>query len=110
MGSNAAFSQFEHFTIATYDAGSLTKDLLSKFMEFYRGVDIDHGGMRGTLTNDGLDVEQVVLKVFEKACPEKPDLPLDRKTWTKEQSQVNEDYWDARDNALYEVSKSFGWS
>ena len=110
MGNNAAFSQFEHFTIATYNAGALTTELLSQFMEFYRDVDIDHGGMRGTTTTDGLDVEEVVLKTFGVELPKRPDLPKDHKTWSEKQSSQNDEYWDTRCDMFAEISNKFGWS
>lgn len=59
MGNNAAFTDFEATVIATYNKGVLDEELLSAFMEIYRDSDIDHGGMRGTLSKDGLDVEEI---------------------------------------------------
>lgn len=109
MGNNQAFTHFEATVIAVYDKGVLDKDLLSTFMEQYRGVDIDHGGMEGTLSKDGLDVEEIVLKTFGKEVPSKPDIPCDWKTWTPEQRSRNEAYWDARYEAFHEISNQFGW-
>lgn len=110
MGNNQAFTDFEATVLATYNKGVLDKDLLSTFMERYRGVDIDSGGKTGTLSKDGLDIEGIVFKIFEKAGPAKPVLPQNHKTWTSEQDRQNEEYWDARYEAFSEISRGkFGW-
>lgn len=110
MGNNQAFSDFESVVIATYDKGVLDRELLSKFMEIHRGSDIDRGGMAGTLSKDGMDVEEIVLKVFAKKMPERPKLPKDHKKWTPEHEALNEAYWDSRYEAFHEIAdKKFGW-
>lgn len=111
VGNNEAFTTFEATVIATYDKGALDKALLSTLMEQYRGADIDHGGMVGTLSRDGLDVEEIVLKLFGKACPQYPSLPKDHRTWTPEQERQNDEYWELRSAAFAEISRGlFGWS
>ena len=110
MGNNAAFTAFEATVLATYNKGVLDVELLSAFMEQYRDVDIDHGGMVGTLSKDGLDVEEVVLKVFGIKIPPRPNLPADYKIWTPEQHEANDAYWDKRSNAFQEISDRFGWA
>lgn len=110
MGNNAAFTEFEATVLATYNKGVLDKDLLSTFMERYRGTDIDHGGMTGDLAKDGLDVQEIVLKTFGKKIPKYPKLPKDHETWTEEQCEQNEKYWEERYEAMSEIeNKMFGW-
>jgi len=110
MGDNAAFTFFEATVIAVYDTGMLDQDLLSKFMEIHRGSDIDHGGMVGTLSKDGLDVEEIVLKVFGEEVPTYPNLPKDNAVWTRAEQLQNEEYWDRRAEAFAKISRGkFGW-
>lgn len=108
MGNNAAFTSFEATTLATYDKGVLDKELLSAFMEQYRDMDIDSGGMRGTLSKDGLDIIGVTLKTFGVDVP-RPELPTDHTTWTPEQDRANEDWWEARWKAFFDIANQFGW-
>ena len=75
MGNNAAYSYFEDSVIAVYNKGVLDQELLSALMEIHRGCDIDSGGRQGTLTTDGLDCEEVVLKTFGVDAPRRPILP-----------------------------------
>ena len=109
MGNNRAFTAFEATVIATYNKGVLDKDLLSKLMEPYRNTDIDEGGMVGTITNDGLDIYQVVIKTFGHELPKKPDLPSDYKTWSDEQHGENDDYHESVGGLFYEITEQFGW-
>lgn len=109
MGNNQAFTDFEATVLATYNRGVLDKDLLSSFMEMHRGSDIDHGGMVGTIARDGLDVEEIVIKLFTGKVIESPDLPKNHKTWTEEQESVNEEYWEKRYEAFSEIANKFGW-
>lgn len=65
MGNNEAFSSFEASVMACYDHGVLSKSLLSALMEPYRDMDIDSGGMAGTLSKkDKLDVVEVTIKAW----------------------------------------------
>lgn len=109
MGNNAAFTAFESTTLATYNKGVLDKELLSSFMEQYRGVDIDSGGMAGTLSNDGKDVIDIVLDLFGKEIPPRPDLPKDHRTWTREQDDANEQWNETQWGAFHEITDMFGW-
>ncbi len=110
MGNNAAFSEFEFYVIALYNKGVLDEKLLSTIMERYRVSDIDQGGMEGTLSEDGLNVEEIVLKVFGKKIPERPSLPKDARKWTTEQKRQNDEYWEARYDAFSNISYGkFGW-
>ena len=109
MGNNAAFTEFEATVIAAYNKGVLDEDLLSAFMEIHRDSDIDHGGMRGTLSNDGLNVNEIVIKTFGKPVPVRPELPKDYKQWTAEQDALNEAYYEQIYSTFNEISDRFGW-
>jgi hypothetical protein len=110
MGNNAAFTAFEATVIAVYNKGVLDLELLSTFMEQYRDVDIDHGGMEGTLSNDGLDVEEIVFKTFGVKIPPRPKLPTDYLTWTPAQHIENDAYWEKRHKEFKKIScGKFGW-
>ena len=109
MGNNAAFTDFEATVLATYNKGVLDKELLSTFMEQYRGVDIDRGGMTGDLAKDGSDIDDIILKMFGVPSAPRPDLPADHKTWTPEQEAINEKYWEDRYDAVCVIEKRFGW-
>jgi len=109
MGNNRAFTAFEATVIAVYDKGVLDKELLSSFMEQYRGMDIDSGGRRGLLSKDGLDVEQVVIKTFGGELPKRPDLPADYKTWTEDQSDLNDLYNETIGDMFHTITDKFEW-
>src|ERR1035437_6740514 len=74
MGNNAAFTRFEASVIAVYNRGVLDKELLSDLMRPYEGVDIDHGGMEGTLANDGFDIEEIVIRTLGKTLPARQEV------------------------------------
>ena len=110
MGNNAAFTTFEATVLSLYDQGALTPEALAAEMEPYRGSDIDSGGMLGTLSKDGLDVEEIVLKVFDASIPDGPKLPKDYKSWTEEDHAVNKEYYDRHSEALSKITYDrFGW-
>jgi hypothetical protein len=110
MGNNEAFSVFEATVIAVYDTGLLDQDLLSKFMEIHRGSDIDLGGGVGARSKDGLDVEEIVLKVFGEVVPTRPNLPQGYATWSPAEEQQNKEYWEQRSEAFAKISHGrFGW-
>ncbi len=109
MGNNAAFTYFEATTLATYDKGVLDRDLLSSFMELHRGEDIDSGGREGNLSIDGKDIVEVVLTVFGVKIPERPVLPKDHNTWTREQDDANEAWDQALWDAFTTITNKFGW-
>jgi hypothetical protein len=109
MGNNAAFTRFEATVIAVYNRGVLDKGLLSDLMRPYEGVDIDHGGMEGTLAKDGLDVEEIVIKTFGKTLPARPDLPPSHREWTPEQEALNDAYQEIRAETFFSITKQFGW-
>ena len=109
MGNNAAFTAFEATVIAVYNYGVLDQKLLSELMEPYRGVDIDSGGMMGTLAKDGLDVEEIVIKTFGKTLPARPDLPKNHNDWTPEQEALNDAYQELRAATFFAITDQFGW-
>jgi hypothetical protein len=65
MGNNAAFTSFEASVIAVYNKGVLDKELLDALAAPYEDMDIDRGGMEGTLTKDDLDIDDVILKCMK---------------------------------------------
>ena len=69
MGNNQAGRDFQRVIIGLYDLDKLdidTLDLVGK--TFYYYPDIDSGGYDfGLTTKDGLNVEQVVLKLLDPA-------------------------------------------
>jgi len=109
LGNNQAFTIFEATVIATYDKGVLDKELLTSFISQYKGVDIDSGGKRGTLSKDGLEVEQIVLKIFGVELPVKPEFPGDYRTWTEEQTLQVESYFEKLHTEFYEITDKLGW-
>jgi len=110
MGNNAAFTLFEASVLAVYDHGVLDKELLSDLMEPYRDTDIDRGGMIGTLSKkDKLDVIEIVIKTFGKEPPPKPQQPKDYRTWTDEQSRLNDEWLDRRRELFSDITRRFGW-
>lgn len=100
MGNNAAFEAFEGIVIDVYNDGILTKQLLDKIASRYRDVDIDRGGQAGTLTNDGLDVDQVILKTYGLVPPAHPGN-ADR--------AAIERWSDAMADLLDPIEKGWGW-
>ncbi len=108
MGNNAAFATFEATVLSLYDHGALTPEVLAAVMEPYRGSDVDPGGMLGTLSKDGLDVDEIVLKVFGISVPDKPKLS--KGPWTDEEHAANGEYYDRQSDALYKITHDrFGW-
>lgn len=110
MGNNAAFTAFESTVLATHSKGVLDKELLSSFMAQQRGVDIDSGGMVGTVASDGKNVIEIVLTVFGEKVPPRPDLPKDHRTWTPDQDAANEAYHDELWGTFHRITDQFGWS
>lgn len=109
MGWNAGYSIFEETVVGAYDLGKLDPDLLSVLMEPYRGTDIDPGGERGLKAKDGLDVVEIVLKTFGVEVPTRPDFPGDYSSWTEEQREAENRYWDGRCEAFDRITDRFGW-
>ena len=109
MGNNAAFTAFEATVIAVYNRGLLDQELLTELMKPYEGSDIDTGGEMGTLANDGLDIEEIVIKTFGVIVPSRPDLPADHKTWTGEQYAINDAYQEAKAEAFHKINDQLGW-
>jgi len=109
MGNNEAFSSFESSVLACYNHRVLTKSLLIELMRTYEGMDVDSGGMAGTLSKgDKLDITDITLKMFEVKTPPRPKLPRDYRKWTPAQSKANDDWNEARDTAFRKITKDFG--
>lgn len=109
MGNNAAFTCFEATVIATYDKGVLDRELLSSFMEQYRGCDIDSGGMVGNLSRDGHDVVSIVIRTFGETDPPRPALPDDWKLWSDDMHELNDNWQDERWGKFHSITDKFGW-
>lgn len=110
MGNNAAFTSFEAAVLAVYNKGVLDRELLDALAAPYKGTDIDRGGMEGTLSVDGLDIDDITLKVYGIELPPKPDIPYDlRKQWTPEQYKENDDWFDIQYEALRSIGEGWGW-
>ena len=109
MGNNAAFTAFEATVIAVYNRGLLDQELLTELMKPYEGSDIDTGGQRGTLANDGLDIEEIVIKTFGVALPLAPELPEDHDQWTDGDRAVNDEYQELRAELFFGITGKHGW-
>lgn len=109
MGNNAAFSAFEDTVLAVYKHSVLTKPLLKDLMEVYRDMDIDSGGMSGTLSKDGLDIVDLVIKTWGLKPPVQPDLPKDYKKWTAAQADLNEQWQEKRWQLFNKITGKAGW-
>ncbi len=109
MGNNQAFSSFEASVIAVYNRGFLDKDLLHALASPYEGMDIDRGGMEGTLAHDGLDIDDIIFKVYAVKLPPKPVLPDDYRDWTPKQDAQNEKWVDKKYNAMSKIERRWGW-
>lgn len=107
MGNNfflAAFTDFEFFTITCYNEGILDKDLLKKFIEHYKGTYPDKGGMTDMLTDDGMNIEEVVVLVSTGKLPKKPthkQKGFDDPEWEK--------YFEELSDAFDKATKEWDW-
>ena len=109
MGNNSAFTSFEASVIAVYNHGVLDKELLAELAKPYADTDIDRGGMEGTLTKDGLDIDGVILKIHGVKLPPRPELPADHKTWTPEHYEANEEWDELQYEAVIKIEREWGW-
>lgn len=110
MGNNSAFTAFEHSVVSVYRRGKLDKELLADLMEPYRDTDIDSGGKVGLFVNEGkriMEVEDIVIKVMTGTFIDPPKLPKDYRTWTPEQSKLNDDYHEKRYEAFNTITDKF---
>jgi hypothetical protein len=103
MGWNTGYTIFEATVVGAYDLGKLDKDLLAVLMEPYRDSDIDSGGARGLLSNDGKDVLQIVIETMGLSMPTRPSRS----------HHEDPDGWEAFYSAEYEqfrkITHEFGW-
>jgi hypothetical protein len=109
MGNNAAFTSFEASVIAVYNRGVLDKELLDALAAPYEGMDIDRGGMEGTLTKDGLDIDGVICKVYGIVLAPYPDIPKDWREQTPEQQDLNDEWVEAKYEAIHKIQEKWGW-
>jgi len=111
MGNNAAFTSFEASVIAVYNRGVLDKDLLDALAKPYEGMDIDRGGQEGTLAKDGLDIDDIILKLYGIELPPYPIEagPASWKHWTPKQYKANDDWQELKFAALSKIRDGWGW-
>jgi hypothetical protein len=109
MGNNAAFTSFEASVIAVYNKGVLDRELLDSLAAPYKDSDIDRGGMEGTLTKDGLDIDDVICKMYGIVLAPYPDIPENWKDQTPEQEALNDEWVEAKYEAIQKVEKKWGW-
>lgn len=68
MGNNEAYTIMEATVVGLYNLlqpkGEFTEAVLNVLCEPFRDSDIDHGGMEGLLTFDGLEADDVIVKVI----------------------------------------------
>lgn len=79
MGNNLAWTQMEEMVISLYDMNVLTLDVLDAVCEVYRGTDIDAGGSRNLVGQDGKTLAEIIVGLV------KPEfqvvLPSNADTW-----------------------------
>lgn len=109
MGNNAAYTEFERAIIEAYDDRVLDKTKLTNILERYRGMDVDHGGMVGLVSHDGLCADEIVVKVWGLQLPKRPDIPKDHNTWTDEQNKQNDEYWNGIGDMFKSITDQFEW-
>lgn len=102
MGWNAGYAIFESTVVGAYDLGVLDRPLLRVLMEPYRNTDIDAGGKEGLTSKDGLEVEEIVVKVWGGTMPPRPG-PAGRDFATLDA------YREASYQEFRKVTKEFGW-
>jgi len=111
MGNNAAFTSFEAAVIAVYNKGVLDKELLEQLAAPYEGTDIDRGGMEGTLTKDGLDIDGIVLSLYGVELSPKP-FEFSEVNWataTQEQREASEEWYDRQYDEINAIYNKWGW-
>jgi hypothetical protein len=101
MGDNSAYTHMEASVIAAYNGG-LRGEQLAPLLEPYRGSDIDPGGRCDLLTNDGKDIDEVLMEAF--GTPEQ--LALYKRYVAEGDAGLEDQFFDA----LYEITHGrFGW-
>lgn len=61
------------------------------------------------LSEDGLDIEEIVIKTFGAPLPVRPKLPKNHRKWTEAQQELNDVYQEAKAEACFKISDCFGW-
>lgn len=110
MGNNSAYTNFESLTVGLYNKGLLNKEILSSIMEQYRGTDIDSGGSMDLVSDDGLEVVEIVVRTLGKEVPQRPDVPYSFQNRTQEEQELYDNYMDTIYESFYDIkSNQFGW-
>lgn len=110
MGWNQGYTMFEQLVIGAYDIGKLDKELLGVLMFPFGSTDIDSGGRTGMLTDDGKDVEQVVIETWGQKMPKKPacyDKNYD--DMTEAERDKMDKYHEAIHEKFNKITAKFGW-
>ena len=103
MGWNSGFTIMENTVVTLYDNGVLTKDLLDKIMNPFKGTDCDSGGSRGLVSNDGKCVEHIICEIMK---PEETKNVVENPKWDCPYEEIptnyegySDPYWKANENA-----------
>lgn len=105
MGNNSAFTIMEHTVVGAYRLGRLDKPLLEILLEPYRDSDIDSGGKEGLTGPDGLEVEEIIVKIMGGKLPIKPKPAKTCDDWTPSHEKYQEQIYQAFRRAI----KKFNW-
>jgi hypothetical protein len=98
MGWNEAYTILESAVISAYDLGKLDETLLRALMEKYRNSDIDHGGSADLQAKDGLNCDEIIVKIL------RPDV------WATAKDREYEYRYEIVSDAWYELTrKEFGY-
>ena len=104
MGDNQAYTYMEANVIAAYNAG-LRGEQLAPFLAPYDGTDIDQGGRLDLETEDGLNIDGVILSQLDPG--KHADLMTRRPE--DEESDAFEQWKDEYFDAVNAVTGRFGW-
>jgi hypothetical protein len=105
MGNNGAFTIMEATVVGAYRLGRLDKSLLEILLEPYRDSDIDSGGKEGLTGKDGLEVEEIIVKIMGGKLPVKPKPAKSYDDWTPDHDQ----YANQLGAAFKRATKKFNW-
>jgi hypothetical protein len=90
MGWNQGYTVLEAQTIALYDLGVLTPEVINALCAPFRNTDIDSGGSRGLRTKDGRSFEDILLAVAAPKTVQQQIAAL--KAAAPEQDWLNDNY------------------
>lgn len=109
MGWNQGYTVLEAQTIALYDLGVLTPEVINALCAPFRDTDIDSGGSRNLKAKDGRSFEDILLAV---AAPEAVQARMAAlKAATPGQDWLNENYQDDREeqSEAYNSAQKAEW-